>query len=198
MSGNGYSSIPQNGEGSSQEPLLSSSRKEASLLKRFELFVRRNFYHILTISTIVIILAILAIYTLIPETSVSPNDKLASIMKSGVSDLTMEQGRAKCHAIQSRPREKNLPNTKRARNPRAESTQGPILIKNAVVWDGQGEILDGVDIYIEGGVIRQVGKFKLDSNEGVKEIDAAGHVVSPGLVDMHRYVNNSLTQNAWN
>lgn len=186
MSGKGYASIPQDGEGSSNEPLL-SSRKEPSLLKRFELFVRRNFYHILTLCTVAIILIILAVYTLIPETSLLPSNKHPQIIKSGVSEFTMEQGREKCLAIKSRPKEKNLPNQKRAKNPRAESTQQPILIKNAVVWDGQGEILNDVDIYVENGVIRQVeAGIKLKDFKNVKVIDAAGHVVGPGLVDMHR------------
>lgn len=189
MSGKGYASIPQDGEGSSHEPLL-SSRKEPSHVKRFELFIRRNFYHILTLATITIILIILAIYTIIPETSVFPSEKNPQIIKTGVSELTMQQGRDKCFAIKSRSKEKNSPNQKRAKNPRAEPTQEPILIKNAVVWDGQGEILNNVDIYIKNGVIRQVEHgIKLEDSENVKVIDAAGHVVGPGLVDMHRYIN---------
>jgi hypothetical protein len=192
MSGKGYASIPENGEGSSHDPLLSTAKKQPNLkdrLKQAELFVHRNFLHILTLVTIAIILIVLAIYTFVPETSILPNERSPRTVKAGVSELTMEAGRGKCEAIKSRPREKNLPNAKRATNPRAEPGQKPILIKNAIVWDGQGEVLNNVDIYIRDGTIRQVEKdIKLEQSvlENVKVIDAAGHVVGPGLVDMHR------------
>lgn len=184
MSGNGYASIPESGEGSSQnDPLIP---KETSHVKRVELFVRRHFYHILTLATIATILIILVVYTFLPDASVFPSEEYPHTVKSGVSEYTMYEGRAKCDAIKSRPKDKNLPNEKRA-NPRAESKQTPILIKNAIVWDGQGQILNNVDIYLENGVIRKVEKnIQLKSSENVKIIDAAGHVVGPGLVDMHR------------
>lgn len=185
--GKGYSSIPENGGGSSQaqenDPFII---KEPTFIKRTELFIRRHFYHIIMIIIILIILIILAISTLIPDAPLFPNDQYPSTVKSGVSEYTMNQGRAKCNALLTRPKQKNLPNSSRVTNPRSVSTQPPILIKNAIVWDGQGEILNNVDIYIEKGIIRKVAK-DIQVNEHTKVIDAAGHVVGPGLVDMHRY-----------
>lgn len=192
MSGKGYASIPENGEGSSHDPLFSTTGKPLTLkdrVKQVELFIKRNVLHILALITIAAILVVLALYTFVPETSVFPNERYPHTVKSGVSELTMEAGRAKCEAIKSRPEEKNLPNAKRATNPRAEPNQKPILIKNAIVWDGRGEVLNDVDIYIKDGTIRQVEKnIKLEQSilENVKVINAAGHVVGPGLVDMHR------------
>lgn len=184
MSGNGYASIPESGQGSSHnDPLII---KDLSPAKKLELYVRRHFYHILTIATIAVILITLAVYSILPDASIFPSEEYPHTVKSGVSEFTMDEGRAKCAAIKSRPRNKNLPNKKRA-NPRAEPKQTPILIKNAIVWDGQGEVLNNVDIYIDNGVISKVEKdIQLKDAENVKVIDAAGHVVGPGLVDMHR------------
>ncbi|KAI8063969.1 hypothetical protein BDF21DRAFT_347009 [Thamnidium elegans] len=142
------------------------------------------------IAIIIFILFILAIYTLIPDTPLFPNDQYPATLKPGISEYTMEQGRIKCNAIQDRPRQKNLPNKNRA-NPRAEPNQIPILIKNAIVWDGQGEILNNVDIYIENGIINRIAKDIKLKNGSVKVIDAAGHVVGPGLVDMHSHMGVS-------
>ncbi|KAI7897106.1 uncharacterized protein EV154DRAFT_455231 [Mucor mucedo] len=186
MSGNGYSSIPESGEGSTHhDPLII---KDLSRAKKFELYVRRHFYHILALATIAIILITLAVYSVLPDSSIFPSEEYPHTIKSGVSEFTMDEGRAKCDAIKTRPRNKNLPNKKRA-NPRAEPKQIPILIKNAIVWDGQGEVLNNVDIYIKNGVISKVEKdIQLNDSENVKVIDAAGHVVGPGLVDMHSHM----------
>lgn len=184
MSGNGYSSIPESGEGSTHnDPLII---KDLSRAKKFELYVRRHLYHIIILAIIAIILITLAVYSILPDASIFPNEEYPHTVKSGVSEFTMDEGRAKCDAIKSRPRNKNLPNEKRA-NPRAEPKQTPILIKNAIVWDGQGEVLNNVDIFIKNGVISKVEKdIQLEDSKNVKVIDAAGHVVGPGLVDMHR------------
>ena len=60
-----------------------------------------------------------------------------------------------------------------------------LLIKNGHVIDPANGI-DGVtDIYIENGVVAEVGKNEdLDGVE-LEVIDATGKVVAPGLVDMH-------------
>ena len=60
-----------------------------------------------------------------------------------------------------------------------------LLIKNGHVIDPANGI-DGVtDIYIENGVVAEVGKN--EDLDGVERevIDASGKVVAPGLVDMH-------------
>lgn len=182
------------GEGSSS-PLL-SSRKGKELnwhdrIRRAQNFARRNLYHILVLFTIITLLVVLTVYTLLPDSSVIPTkEAYPQTIKAGVSELTMETGRIKCETIQTRKREKNLPDQER-KNPRAESAQKPILLKNAIVWDGQGNVLNNVDIYIEDGIIQKVEKdVQLSKDQtNVKVIDVAGHVVGPGLVDMHRYIS---------
>ncbi|RCH90814.1 hypothetical protein CU098_006867, partial [Rhizopus stolonifer] len=192
MSGKGgYSSIDDPNEGSSSEPLLSSPNKKNTWkdhVKRAQLYVKQNLLHILTLLAVIAIMAVLIIYMFLPEASVLPHKpKNNRIIKPGVSELTMEAGRAKCEAIQTRKRDKSTPSPNR-KNPRADPTQKPILFKHAVVWDGQGGVLDDVDVYVEDGVIRQVEKNIKVKRDDVKVIDVAGHIMGPGLVDMHSHM----------
>ncbi|CEP17332.1 hypothetical protein [Parasitella parasitica] len=182
------------GEGSSSAPLL-SSRKGKELnrrdrVKRALLFVRRNLSHILVLLTVAALLLVLLVYTLLPDSLVFPaKEAYSQTIQAGVSEQTMANGRIQCEAIQSRRRKKNLANQER-KNPRNEPKQRPILLTNAVVWDGEGSVLNNVDVYIEDGVIRKVeNNIQLSTIQAhVKIIDVAGHVVGPGLVDMHSHM----------
>ncbi|OAD01188.1 hypothetical protein MUCCIDRAFT_146514 [Mucor lusitanicus CBS 277.49] len=83
------------------------------------------------------------------------------------------------------PSSTNAP--KRTSNPRAPQNSQPIVLRNAVVWDGQGEILNHVDILMSNGVISQV-KQNIQAPASAKIIDVGGHIVSPGIVDMHTHL----------
>jgi N-acyl-D-amino-acid deacylase len=65
-----------------------------------------------------------------------------------------------------------------------------ILIRNGQVIDGSGSPRRKADVAIEGDRIVQVGQLGSVSAKTV--IDAAGHVVSPGFVDMHSHSDFSL------
>lgn len=70
-------------------------------------------------------------------------------------------------------------------NPRAVPGTPPVLIKNATLIDGDGQIFPGQNIYVEDGIIKS-----LEGSEtpGCKSFDAHGQYVSPGLVDMHSHI----------
>jgi cytosine/adenosine deaminase-related metal-dependent hydrolase len=72
-----------------------------------------------------------------------------------------------------------------------------LLIKNARVLvtmdDARREIADGA-VYIRGNVIEQVGATADLPQEADEIIDAAGHVVMPGLVNTHHHMYQSLTR----
>ncbi len=70
-----------------------------------------------------------------------------------------------------------------------------ILIKNAdivVTMDDAGRELSGADVLIKGGVIAEVGQgLRAD---GAQVIEARGCVVTPGLVNTHHHLFQTLTR----
>ncbi|KAL7309228.1 hypothetical protein PS15m_011333 [Mucor circinelloides] len=153
-------------------------------IKRVEHSIRKRLHSALLLFSIAALLTVSLVYSFLPDASSSKQ------LHNAISFSTLEAGRAQCEAIQARQKKgANVPSRDRSYNPRAEPTQEPILLRNAVVWDGQGQVLKDVDVYIENGVIRQVEKsIQIDANRQVKVIDVAGHIVSPGLVDMHSHM----------
>jgi hypothetical protein len=103
-------------------------------------------------------------------------------VKPGISLQAQQLGLQKCKAIKA-PRVENKASTDRS-NPRGQGV-APILLTNANVWDGQGNIVNNVDILLADGLVRDIGKNIKALPKDIKTIDVKGHVVSPGLVDMH-------------
>jgi N-acyl-D-amino-acid deacylase len=65
-----------------------------------------------------------------------------------------------------------------------------ILIQNGQVIDGSGAPGYRADVAVQGNRIAGIGE--LDSDRAEKVIDAAGCVVTPGLVDMHSHTDFAL------
>lgn len=61
-----------------------------------------------------------------------------------------------------------------------------MIIANARIVDGRGEIAVDSDIHIEGSLITQIGKGELAPGAAV--IDAGGRTVCPGLMNAHVHV----------
>lgn len=64
-----------------------------------------------------------------------------------------------------------------------------LLIKGGRVIDPSQKIDDTLDVLIENGLIKQVGKG-LQAPADAKVIDAAGKYVVPGLIDMHVHLRD--------
>ncbi len=64
--------------------------------------------------------------------------------------------------------------------------QTDLLIRNATVLDGAGKRIDGGDVLVRGGKIAAVGRA-LANPGGVREVDAAGRWVTPGVIDVHSH-----------
>lgn len=63
----------------------------------------------------------------------------------------------------------------------------PVLIRGAEVWTATGKRLLATDVLLEGGRIAAVGK-DLQAPEGAQVVQAAGKVLTPGLVDLHSHL----------
>ena len=59
-----------------------------------------------------------------------------------------------------------------------------LIIRNGLVVDGSGGASFAGDVGIIDGRIATIGKIK---DRGVSEIDAEGHVVTPGFIDVHTH-----------
>ncbi len=64
-----------------------------------------------------------------------------------------------------------------------------LLIKNGTVIDGSGGARYRADVGVKDGVIRQIGRI---SDKANREIDAEGHIVSPGFVDGHTHMDAQI------
>jgi hypothetical protein len=64
------------------------------------------------------------------------------------------------------------------------------VIRGGMIADGTGAPLSDADIAITGGTITAVGKFP---GHGAREIDAKGHLVTPGFVDIHTHYDGQAT-----
>lgn len=66
-----------------------------------------------------------------------------------------------------------------------------IFIKGGHVVDPKNNIDEVCDVFIDKGVICDVGKnIELEDIEGIEVIDATGKYVTPGLVDMHVHLRD--------
>lgn len=190
----GYESIANPAE---IEPILSRSASPARednipFLQRVKQFDYHSYYQRHGLSAILISCILLFIFLLLGLATFLPSvhhrsSKLGLLqppIHPGISSFSLQEGLTKCRSFDKAIID-NVNNTKRSINPRAPKNVQPVLLKNAVVWDGQGEILDNVDILMINGVIREVKPNIQAPPVGAKIIDVGGHIVSPGLVDMH-------------
>lgn len=60
-----------------------------------------------------------------------------------------------------------------------------MLLRGATILDGTGRRIDGGDVLIRGGRIAAVGKGL--ANPGVREVDASGRWITPGVIDVHSH-----------
>src|SRR6476659_525933 len=66
-----------------------------------------------------------------------------------------------------------------------------VVIRGGKVVDGTGAPAHAADVAIDGDRITEVGKV---TEQGRREIDAAGAYVTPGFVDVHTHLDAQL---AW-
>ncbi|ORY35366.1 hypothetical protein BCR39DRAFT_509101 [Naematelia encephala] len=73
---------------------------------------------------------------------------------------------------------------------------GAVWLKNATLWTGEDdgeEVLRGVGVLLDGGVIRKIGseeELQAFVKGDVEELELDGAWVTPGIVDLHSHMGN--------
>ncbi|UTW58277.1 amidohydrolase family protein [Kordiimonas sp. SCSIO 12603] len=68
-----------------------------------------------------------------------------------------------------------------------------LLIKNGTIYDGNGGEAYKADIAVKDGIIAEIGDV---SGSATKEIDASGHIVTPGFIDIHTHYDGQVSWDA--
>ncbi len=63
----------------------------------------------------------------------------------------------------------------------------PTLLRGATLWTATGQVLEKTDILLQNAQIQAIGP-NLTAPKDARVIDAAGKIVTPGLVDMHSHL----------
>jgi hypothetical protein len=104
----------------------------------------------------------------------------------------IQEGIQQCKIIALPPPSFKPSDERRKFSDRFVEGTGPVLLKNGTVWTGEAdgtEVVYGGNVWLEGGVIRKVGKSE-DLEEMMKErkdvevVDLHGAWVTPGVSDL--------------
>jgi hypothetical protein len=196
--GSGYASIPADSDVEQQQAEAGSTPADQSSWKQFlnspkvreaRNALGRNPAGTFTAALGLAVCGLVILALFLPDgTNLSPfpSHKGKSVVAPGISASAFEEGLQKCRQLKA-IRAESYSDVKR-KNPRAVNGTPDVLLKNAVVWDGEGNILQNVNVLLQDGVVKAVGKDVEATGANTEVIDVKGHIVSPGLVDMHRSV----------
>ena len=76
-----------------------------------------------------------------------------------------------------------------------------LVVRNGLVVDGSGMASFRADVGVEGGRITKIGRIR---ERGREDIDADGHIVTPGFIDGHTHMDAQIhwdplgTSSSWN
>ena len=79
--------------------------------------------------------------------------------------------------------------------PRAACAQSyDVLIRGGTVVDGTGAARYAADVAIAGGRIVEISREGIDASRAARVIDAGGRIVSPGFIDNHAHVQQTIAE----
>ncbi|KAI8333784.1 hypothetical protein EDC96DRAFT_525755 [Choanephora cucurbitarum] len=186
---NRYDAIPdsERHNGSQAETSSNSLRRMRSFENKY-LADKNKLLRLILICILLLISLLVGLAAFLPD---SRQHKGYMNMKEpiapGISVKTFEVGLSKCHQISKQAKGTLSKSSIRSKNPRAPDNVQSILLKNATLWDGEGNVVNGIDILMADGVIREIN-HNIRTTKNASIIDVKGHIVSPGLVDMHTHL----------
>src|SRR3712207_5260454 len=109
--------------------------------------------------------------------------RLSYAVAMGVLACSTPRARSRWRSSQQRTGVRSAmpaPRTRRASRAWGVSMSYDLVVRGGTVVDGSGMPRYRADVAVEGGTIVAVGRV---TGTGQQEIDAEGHVVTPGFVD---------------
>ncbi|KAI9220083.1 hypothetical protein BC828DRAFT_348638 [Blastocladiella britannica] len=108
-----------------------------------------------------------------------------------LSESELAYGVAQC-ASRVPPTDAKFASRAKRTNNRDASNGQAIVVRHATVWDGLGGVHEDTDVLLVNGLIHAVGKdLEVPPDHPaageLKEIDAKGRILTPGIVDMHSH-----------
>ena len=70
-----------------------------------------------------------------------------------------------------------------------------IVIRNGTLIDGRRTPRYKADLGIRDGKVSRIGR--IEAGQGVREIDAEGLIVAPGVVDLHTHYDSQVYWDPW-
>ncbi|KAG0357111.1 hypothetical protein BC939DRAFT_526591 [Gamsiella multidivaricata] len=138
----------------------------------------------LLLATAAIALLATSAYFLGASNELSPNK--VHYEDIGLSGRHYAQGLTKCKAIKRENKHQYPAPETRTLNPRFVNGTTPTLFKNGYIFDGVSESFRG-DLLVDNGLIVKLGG-KIEAPRDAVVVDLKGHILTPGIVDMHSHL----------
>ncbi|KAH7032291.1 hypothetical protein BKA57DRAFT_477771 [Linnemannia elongata] len=104
----------------------------------------------------------------------------------GISAERFQYGLDKCEQIHRKDKHTYPETETRTFNPRFVNGTKPTVFRNGFIFDGINEAFKG-DVLVDQGVVVRVGEVGEVPEDAVM-VDLKGHILTPGIVDMHSHL----------
>ncbi|KAI9204645.1 uncharacterized protein BJ171DRAFT_459226 [Polychytrium aggregatum] len=160
-------------------------------------------------------LIFLAITPFVLHAHLDSIDHPPTLSSLGLPEEAFEAGLRRCLALD--PAQKQIQDRlaePRASNPRFPADSKPtspkdggaLVIKNALIWDGDGNVIHNATLALYRGLIQAVNPStdelhhfvqSLQDDEPVAYLDVEGRYVTPGIVDQHSHIGTDSWPSLW-
>jgi imidazolonepropionase-like amidohydrolase len=147
----------------------------------------------------ILFLVILSVFWL--KYAINDNFTSSRLNLSGrnvISSTEFEYGRSRCLRDQQRPMVDYDLAARRIASLSDSEHSGRLIIKNATIIDGDGEVSPDTTIVVRGRIIEKTQKTDInDILPGDVVLDIQGRYLSPGLIEMHSHAGVRALPQLW-